>query len=108
GAGLGNDIAVLTGAGPESVALIALGMAGFLAALTQAPVTAFIIVMEMVDGHAMVLTLMAASLGASLVARWLARPLYGALASAQLARMDTGWHGREPETLPGGAAHTVS
>jgi H+/Cl- antiporter ClcA len=51
-------------------------------------VTAFIIVMEMVDGHAMVLTLMAASLGASLIARWLARPLYGALAAAQLARLD--------------------
>ena len=103
GAGFGNDIAVLTGAGPESVALIALGMAGFLAALTQAPVTAFIIVMEMVDGHAMVLTLMAASLGASLVARWLARPLYGALASAQLAGMDPGRHPREPHPVAGGA-----
>ena len=32
---------------------------GFLAAVTQAPITAFIIVMEMVDGHAMVLSLMA-------------------------------------------------
>ena len=37
-----------------------MGMAGFLAAVTQAPLTAFIIVMEMVDGHAMVLSLMAA------------------------------------------------
>ncbi|GAC1541754.1 MAG: chloride channel protein [Ramlibacter sp.] len=104
GAGLGNDVAVLTGAGPESVALIALGMAGFLAALTQAPVTAFIIVMEMVDGHAMVLTLMAASLGASMVARWLARPLYGALASAQLAGIEPSWHGRNRHPTPGGTA----
>ena len=62
-------------------------MAGFLAAVTQAPLTAFIIVMEMVDGHAMVLSLMAAALGASLIARWLARPLYAALAAAQLARL---------------------
>ena len=98
GAGLGNDVAQLVGAGPESAALIALGMAGFLAALTQAPVTAFIIVMEMVDGHAMVLTLMAASLGASLIARWLARPLYGALAAAQLARLDL--HAARHASLP--------
>lgn len=87
GAGLGNDIALFTGWQAASPALIALGMAGFLAAVTQAPITAFIIVMEMVDGHAMVLSLMAAALGASLIARWLARPLYGALAAAQLARL---------------------
>ena len=70
----------------DSPALIALGMAAFLAAVTQAPITSFIIVMEMVDGHAMVLSLMAAALGASLVARWLAHPLYATLAAAQLGR----------------------
>lgn len=85
GAGLGTDVAVLTGWHADAPALIALGMAGFLAAVTQAPITAFIIVMEMVDGHSMVLSLMAAALGSSLIARWLARPLYGALAAAQLA-----------------------
>jgi H+/Cl- antiporter ClcA len=84
GAGIGNDVALLTGWVTESPALIALGMVGFLAAVTQAPITSFIIVMEMVDGHAMVLSLMTAALGASLVARWLAHPLYGALAGAQL------------------------
>jgi H+/Cl- antiporter ClcA len=87
GAGVGSDVAVLTGWQADAPALIALGMAGFLAAVTQAPITAFIIVMEMVDGHSMVLTLMAGALGASLIARWLARPLYGALAQAQLARL---------------------
>jgi H+/Cl- antiporter ClcA len=90
GAGIGFDVAALTGWIPESPALIALGMAGFLAAVTQAPITSFIIVMEMVDGHAMVLSLMAAALGASLVARWLAHPLYGALAAAQLQRLPAG------------------
>jgi len=40
----------------------------------------------MVDGHAMVLSLMAAALGASLIARWLAHPLYSALASAQILK----------------------
>jgi H+/Cl- antiporter ClcA len=87
GAGLGNDVALFTGLHAEAPALIALGMAGFLAAVTQAPITAFIIVMEMVDGHAMVLSLMAAALGASLVARWIARPIYPALAASQLARL---------------------
>lgn len=50
-------------------------MAGFLAAVTQAPLTAFIIVMEMVDGHSMVLSLMA-----SLISRMISRPLHETLA----------------------------
>lgn len=87
GAGLGADVAVFTGFEGSSSALIALGMAGFLAAVTQAPLTAFIIVMEMVDGHAMVLTLMAAALGSSLVSRWISRPLYSSLMQAQLGRL---------------------
>ena len=87
GAGVGHDIAALTGASVDASALIALGMAAFLAAVTQAPMTAFIIVMEMVGGHAMVLSLMAAALGASLVSRWVARPLYTALASTIVARL---------------------
>ena len=66
---------------------IAFGMAAFLAAVTQAPMTAFIIVMEMVDGHAMVLSLMAAALAASMISRWLAAPLYHRLAMAQLQRL---------------------
>jgi H+/Cl- antiporter ClcA len=87
GAGIGEDVARLTGTDLGAPALIALGMAGFLAAVTQAPLTAFIIVMEMVDGHAMVLSLMAASLLSSLIARWIAHPLYPALAIGQLARL---------------------
>jgi H+/Cl- antiporter ClcA len=86
GAGVGHDVAAFTGASADASALIALGMAGFLAAVTQAPMTAFIIVMEMVGGHAMVLSLMAAALGASLVSRWVARPLYTSLALAIVAR----------------------
>jgi H+/Cl- antiporter ClcA len=86
GAGVGHDVAVLCGAQADSAALIAIGMAAFLAAVTQAPMTSFIIVMEMVGGHAMVLSLMAAALGASLVSRWIARPLYAALAQALVAR----------------------
>lgn len=59
-----------------------MGMAGFLAAaVTQAPLTAFIIVMEMVDGHSMVLSLMASATLASLVSRMISRPLYESLAA---------------------------
>jgi len=83
GAALGHDVALLTGY-PHGAALIALGMVGFLAAATQAPLTAFIIVMEMVDGHSMVLSLMACALVASTVSRVLSPPLYGALAAIQL------------------------
>lgn len=86
GAGLGNDVATL-GHLTSVVPLIALGMVGFLAAVTQAPITSFIIVMEMIDGHAMVLSLMATALAASLVSRMISPPLYGALAQLTLARM---------------------
>ncbi len=88
GAALGSDVAVVTSY-PHAATLIALGMAGFLAAVTQAPLTAFIIVMEMVDGHAMVLSLMACALIASAVSRVLSHPLYSTLAQLQLARLPT-------------------
>lgn len=82
GAGIGNDVALLIGVGPEAaIPLVALGMVGFLAATTQGPLTAFIIVMEMVAGHAMVLSLMATALLASAVARWLTPPMYLELAA---------------------------
>jgi H+/Cl- antiporter ClcA len=81
GAGIGNDVALVFGLGREAaIPLIALGMVGFLAATTQGPITAFIIVMEMVAGHAMVLSLMATALLASGVARLLTRPMYAELA----------------------------
>jgi len=86
GGALGNDIAYLTNYA-NAPTLIALGMAGFLAAVTQAPLTAFIIVMEMVDGHALVLSLMATALVASGVSRLISVPLYTALAELQLQRL---------------------
>lgn len=84
GAGVGRDVAVLLSSA-DTVALIALGMAAFLAAVTQTPITATIIVMEMVDGHSMVLSLMAAALLASLVSRMVSRPLYATLADVMLS-----------------------
>lgn len=86
GAGVGHDVALWTGQVGGTAALIAMGMAGLLAAVTQAPITAFIIVMEMVDGHAMVLSLMTVSMLSSLVSRMLSRPLYSGMAELQALR----------------------
>jgi H+/Cl- antiporter ClcA len=60
--------------------LIALAMVGYLAAVTQSPITSFVIVMEMINGHALVISLMATALISSRVARLFAPPLYEALA----------------------------
>ena len=89
GGGLGWDIAQWTGHA-DTPTLIALGMATFLAAVTQAPMTAFIIVMEMVDGYNLVLSLMACSLVASGVSRLVSRPLYASLTDLQLTRLPDG------------------
>lgn len=97
GAGVGHNVALLAG-GDIAPALIAMGMAAFLAAVTQAPLTAFIIVMEMVDGHALVLSLMSSAMLASLVSRMLARPLYETLAASMLSAA------RLPEAPTGAAA----
>lgn len=85
GAGIGHDVSVWTG--HAQPVLIALGMAGFLAGATQAPITAFIIVMEMIEGHALVLSLMACAMLASAIARLISPPLYSELARMQLRRL---------------------
>jgi H+/Cl- antiporter ClcA len=102
GAGIGEAVAQLSGSTLGS-ALIAMGMAGFLAAVTQAPLTAFIIVMEMVDGHSMVLSLMASAMLASLVSRMISRPLYETLA-AHMVRAAVG----APTRLIGASAPILS
>ncbi|MDR5752893.1 MULTISPECIES: chloride channel protein [unclassified Caballeronia] len=79
GAGIGNAVHLVFGQMQLSM-LIALGMVGYLAAVTQSPITAFIIVIEMINGHALVISLMATALIASRVSRLFAPPLYEALA----------------------------
>jgi H+/Cl- antiporter ClcA len=103
GGALGNDLAALTGY-THPATLIALGMAGFLAAATQAPLTAFVIVMEMVDGHAMVLTLMTCALIANGISRLLSPPLYGTLSQLQLDRLSR----QKPTALPASTSHQSS
>jgi H+/Cl- antiporter ClcA len=86
GAGVGADVAWLTES-RQVQALIAIGMAAFLAAVTQTPITAMIIVMEMTEGHGMVLSLMGAALIASLVSRMISRPLYSTMAELMLEKV---------------------
>lgn len=78
GAGIGNALHLLFSQ-MQLPMLIALGMVGYLAAVTQSPITAFVIVIEMINGHALVISLMATALIASRVSRIFAPPLYEAL-----------------------------
>jgi H+/Cl- antiporter ClcA len=81
GAGIGYDLSTFFHTPGLAIAFSALCMAGFLAGVTQAPITSFIIVMEMIDGHEMVISLMAVSLIATVTSRIFSRPLYSILAT---------------------------
>jgi H+/Cl- antiporter ClcA len=81
GAGIGDNLATLlpTSYAPHS-AIVLLTMAAYLSGVTRAPVTAFIIMMEMTDSHHMLLPLMAASVVASAASKLISPiPLYHAL-----------------------------
>ncbi|WP_233847875.1 chloride channel protein [Paraburkholderia sp. HD33-4] len=84
GAGFGNLLHMVFDS-MQLPMLIALAMVGYLAAVTQSPITSFVIVMEMIDGHALVISLMATALIASRVSRLFAPPLYESLAERYLA-----------------------
>ncbi len=62
--------------------MIALCMVGFLAAVTQSPITSAIIVMEMIDSHGMVISLMAVALIAKAVSSRMSPELYQQMARA--------------------------
>lgn len=84
GAGIGHDLFLLLGEDAPSGMLLVFCMTGFLAAVTQAPITAFVIVMEMVDGYRLVIGLMFTALMASGISRSIAPPIYIFLAERLL------------------------
>ncbi|MGN6111421.1 MAG: chloride channel protein [Luteimonas sp.] len=88
GAGLGDNLSALL-PGVEPTAVVLLGMCGYLAGVTQAPLTSAVITMEMTDNNGMLLPILATVLlarGASaLVCR---QPVYKALAMRLLAAAD--------------------
>jgi H+/Cl- antiporter ClcA len=80
GAGLGSDLAWLFTANHVG-AMLLLGMVSYLSGVVQAPITAFVIVMEMTNNHAMLMPLMATALLASATSRMVCREgIYHALA----------------------------
>ena len=80
GAGLGANLAAVFPGTPVE-ALLLLGMVSYFAGVVQAPITAFVIVTEMTQNHAMVVPLMAASLIAWAVSRTMNKEgIYHALA----------------------------
>lgn len=85
GAGIGNNIAPLLADQISAGTVLVLCAAGFLAAVTQAPITAFVIVMEMVSGYGIVLDLMVVALLSTAVSRALCPPLYHTLAQRMMS-----------------------
>lgn len=81
GAGIGEHLVQLAGPALDPRVLALLSMAAFLAAATQAPITASVIVMEMTRSQDLMFHLLVATLLASLVSRqFCPRPFYHAVA----------------------------
>ena len=76
GAGIGGELGRLA-ADVDSRVLVLMCMAGFLAASTQSPITASVVVMEMTGSQPMLFWLLVGSLSASLVSRQICpQPFY--------------------------------
>ena len=84
GVGMGATIGQIAGASIGLAAL--LGMAGYFAGVVQAPMTAFVIIVEMTGDHRAVIPIMAASMLGYLTSRLLSpEPLYHALSRPFIA-----------------------
>jgi H+/Cl- antiporter ClcA len=88
GAGLAQWVHAVFVSAPMA-ALIALCMTGYLAAVTQSPLTSFVIVMEMTNGTGMVIPMMATALIASRISAFFTPPLYEALAKSNYFHVGT-------------------
>lgn len=87
GAAVGSNVADLFHLAAQPI--IALCMVGFLAAVTQSPITSAIIVMEMIDSHGLVISLMAVALIAKAVSSRMGPELYQQLAKGFLQAAET-------------------
>jgi H+/Cl- antiporter ClcA len=104
GAGLAQWVHLVFGGAPMA-AVIAVCMTAYLAAVTQSPITSFVIVLEMTDGSSMVIPMMAAALIASRISALFTPPLYEALAKSNYFRVATlpvgGFLQKKPVPPPG-------
>lgn len=102
GAGLGSSLSHAMPFVPAGTVIV-LGMVAYFSGVTQAPLTTFVIVMEMTDNHGIVLPLMATALIAHGVSRVVcAEPLYKALAERLLRRLST--LDTPPQAAPAGGS----
>jgi H+/Cl- antiporter ClcA len=84
GAGFGVNISSIMPYAPAG-AVILLGMVGYFAGVVQAPITAFVIVIEMTDNHQLAVPLMATALLAAATSRLVCpSPIYKALSEGFL------------------------
>jgi H+/Cl- antiporter ClcA len=96
GAGLGGNIAQLLPSADNS-AVVLLGMAAYLAGVTQAPLTAVVISLELTANHQMALPIMAACLLARAVSGLVCRvPVYKALADVLIEKYEEERERRDP------------
>lgn len=86
GSAIGGSIYQVIGQANYLVPIVALCMAGFLAAVTQAPITSAIIVMEMIDGHEMLIGLLAVTFIAKGVSARISPELYQRLAMSFITK----------------------
>ncbi|MBS0533166.1 MAG: chloride channel protein [Proteobacteria bacterium] len=92
GAGIGSEVAQLFHGAPIAPIMI-LGMVAYFAGVVQAPITAFVIVTEMTDNHAMVVPVMTASIIAYATSRLVCpEGIYHALARGFLRGETAGRH----------------
>jgi H+/Cl- antiporter ClcA len=85
GAGLGANLAALF-APTDTMAVVLLGMAAYLAGVTQAPLTSAVISMELTDNHQLVIPIIAACLLGRTFSTLLCKtPIYRALAQRLLS-----------------------
>jgi H+/Cl- antiporter ClcA len=87
GAGLGQTLGEVFGS-TNGAEFAILGMCGYLAGVTQAPLTSFVIVMEMTTGHEIVLPLMVTATIATVASKVLSPPLYRTLAERYAERLE--------------------
>ncbi len=86
GAGFGVNISEIMPYAPAG-AVVLLGMVGYFSGVVQAPITAFVIVIEMTNNHKLALPLMATALLAAATSRLICPwPVYKALSEGFLAR----------------------
>ena len=95
GAGLGASLAQLLGQS-SGVPFAILGMCGYLAAVTQAPLTSLVIVMEMTTQDQMVFPLAVTVIVATAVSKLVSPPLYRTLAERFSAAPDYAALGAAP------------